>query len=172
MKRFLWIVFSAKAASGCGAMEQLPPCEYTPAKILCVTGANNTEATLGEQEVYVQTFAEGLADEGFIPDVKYFMERVKGTQVIWLAQESFMCGEVEAIGCYDGSVVRVAKANCLGEAALAHELVHVYLHKINVKDGDGEHVDRIWNTRAQEALLRGFCDGKYRQTLFVDPAGL
>lgn len=165
MRRYLTILFSAQAACVI-----VPPCEPSPSKALCIDGAPQYKAS--EQEAYVHLFSKIVHEEGYTDSPEDLAETIEGIYVKWNPADGFDCGGVESVGCYDGVGIEVTEEGCLGESALAHELIHVYLHRKGIDRGDGDHVRPIWNTMAIEPLLRNFCGDKYRHTVFGPIGGI
>jgi hypothetical protein len=148
----------------CGGM----PCD----KGICVSPSGPNPYTHEALNSYVDTLDRILWEEGYIGNKDDLADVVFGTDVQWVDAVSFDCGGRDSLGCYDGAMIRVTVETCLGETALAHELIHVYLYRSGVAAGDGDHSLRIWDTKALEPLLLGFCGDKYSRTVFGPIGGI
>lgn len=140
-------------------------CKLTPAKYMCVAPppALLPSDTPGGYGVYEQAscmapdaadqmlriVAETLQDNGIVKTAAEFTAFIAAEPPVveWMPDPAtFSCGSVKkAAGCTRSvGLLQVLVSDCVAHSALGHELVHIWLMRTSMPDGDPEHSAPVW----------------------------
>ena len=136
-------------------------CKFSPHKAFCAGDVPVRDGTGYDRLEEYALFQDQLLYEGGYIAAPGDFWKVLSYSPTFVRYERgpFQCGGKYSVGCTVRGVVQLWATKCIGLTAFGHELVHVYLSRSGVADGDPAHRTAIWHAESQwlGEGIRKFC---------------